>query len=102
MSTYRIVCTEQQPASQPPNHAHIVAIGTGTDPDKASQRLTLAEVIQMIDKGDKFYTTGQKTGKTAWVEKFLCTHCRQYHIRSTPDATTDNNLDSLRYCNWQK
>jgi hypothetical protein len=102
MTTYRIVCTEQQLAWQPPKHAHIVAVGTGTDPDKASQRLTLAEVIQMMDNGNRFYTQGVKTGKTAWVEKYWCSHCRQYHIRSNADAIADNNLDNLRYCNWQK
>ncbi|NLB75869.1 MAG: DUF3892 domain-containing protein [Crenarchaeota archaeon] len=98
---YRIVCTEQEPAQNPPKHAHIVAVGTGTDPDKADQRLTLTQVIQKMDNGDRFYTKGLRTGKIAWVEKYWCSYCRQHHIRSSPDATTDNNLDSLRYCSWK-
>jgi hypothetical protein len=102
MATYRIVCTEQQPASQPPSHAHIVAVGVGTDPNSASERLTLYQVITAMDQGHHFYTQGMQTGKTAWVEKYYCSYCRQYHIRSAPDATRDNNLDSLRYCNWRK
>ena len=102
MSTYSIVCTEQEPASQPPEHAHIVAVGIGDDPDRETRRLTLSEVLQMIDRGDKFYTKGIQSGKTAWVEKYWCQHCRQYHIRSAADAVKDNNLDNLRYCNWSK
>ena len=99
---YRIVCTEQQPAQNPPQHAHIVAVGVGTDPDQASQRFTLAQVIQKMENRDRFYTTGLRTGKTAWVEKYYCSYCRREHIRSSPDATIDNNLDCLRYCrSWK-
>jgi len=99
---FRIVCTEQEPAQNPPEHAHIVAVGTGTDPDKADQRLTLAQVIQKMDNKDRFYTKGIRTGKIAWVEKYWCSYCNRHHIRSSPDATTDNNLDSLRYCSWKR
>lgn len=102
MTTYRIVCTEQLPISQPPSHAHIVAVGIGTNPNAATQKMTLAEVLSAIDQGHIFYTQGIQSGKTARVEKFVCPHCRKYHIRSTPDAVPDNNLDSLRYCNWEK
>jgi uncharacterized protein DUF3892 len=102
MSTYRIVCTEQQPASQPPSHAHIVAVGVGSDASSANERFTLAQVIQKLDVGDKFYTQGVTSGKTAMVEKYWCGHCRQYHIRSTADAVLDNNLDKLRYCSWKR
>lgn len=101
MSDYRIVCTEQEPASNPPTHAHIVAVGVGNDPDKASNRFTLAEVLRCLSNGDRFFTKGPRTGKVAFVEKYQCSHCRTQHIRSKPDATTDNNLDSLRYCRWK-
>ena len=97
---YRIVCTDQEPASAPPKHAHIIAVGVGTNPEAASQRFTLTQVIQMMDSGSRFYSQGILTGKVAWVEKYWCTYCDRYHIRSSPDATTDNNLDSLRYCRW--
>lgn len=100
MSTYRIVCTNQEPASEPPQHAHIVAVGVGTDPNRATQRLSLAEVIQMIDRGDQFFTQGVQSGKVARVEKYVCPHCRRYHIRSAADAVKDNNLDNLRICQW--
>jgi hypothetical protein len=98
MSTYRIICTNQEPASQPPKHAHIVAIGVGTSTDQYSQRFTLQQVIQMMNYGDRFFTQGPRSGKTAWVEKYFCPHCRQYHIKSTADAVEDNNLDSLPKC----
>ncbi len=100
MSTYRIVCTEQKPASQPPQHAHIVAVGVGDDTSKATTRFTLAEVIRKIDAGDRFYTKGEQSEKIANVDKYLCSSCQQYHIRSSADAVSDNNLDKLRYCKW--
>jgi hypothetical protein len=98
MSTYRVICTNQEPASQPPQHAHIVAIGVGTITDPYNQRFSLPQTIQMMTNGDRFYTQGPRSGKTAWVEKFYCSYCRQYHIKSTADTVEDNNLDSLPYC----
>lgn len=98
MATYRIICTNQQPADKPPQHAHIVAVGVGVEPTRYTQSFTLAQVLQMMTNGDRFFTQGVKTGKTAWVEKYVCTSCNQWHIRSTPDAVLDNNLDNLPYC----
>jgi hypothetical protein len=98
---YRIVCTEQEPATNPPSHAHIVAVGVGNDPNGAEQRLLLSSVLMMMDRGDIFYTKGTTSGKVAKVEKYWCSSCEKYHIRSSPDATTDNNLDNLRYCHWK-
>jgi hypothetical protein len=98
MTIYRVICTNQEPAHQPPQHAHIVAIGVGTSTDHYSQRFTLLQVIQMMNNGDRFYTQGSQSGKTAWVEPYFCPHCRQNHIKSTADAVSDNNLDSLPYC----
>ena len=100
MATYRIVCTNQEPVNQPTTHAHIVAVGTGTDPDKADKRWTLQEVISAMDSGDLFYTQGVSSGKIAYVEKYVCGRCHRTYIRSTPDAVHDNNLDSLRICRW--
>ena len=101
MADYRIVCTDQEPFYQPTTHAHIVAVGTGTDPNKADQRWTLDEVLNAMDRGDRFYTVGVGSGKVALVEKYTCTSCWRTHIRSSPDAVTDNNLDSLRRCSWK-
>ncbi len=97
----RIVCTEQEPVFRPPQHAHIVAVGIGNDPGSASERLTLAEVLQQIASGVIFYTIGATSGKTAYVEPFRCTWCGRVFIRSRADSVKDNNLDSLRYCAWK-
>jgi hypothetical protein len=101
MARNRIVCTDQEPVTQPTTHAHIVAVGIGTDPDAATTKLTLNEVVAAIDRGDTFYTQGKTSGRVAGVEKYTCPHCRRTHIRSTPDAVHDNNLDSLRRCSWK-
>lgn len=97
---YRIVCTEQEPVGAPPQHAHIVAVGTGDDANKSSQRYTLAEVIRMMDRGDRFYTKGERSGRIALVIKVACSRCGHTIIKSAPDAVQDNNLDSLRYCRF--
>mgnify|MGYP000271247425 CR=1 FL=1 len=98
MTAYRIVCTVQEPVTQPTTHAHIVAVGTGTNPQTYSQRWTLAQVIAAMDRGDTFYTQGVTSGKTARVEKYTCPKCRGTHIRSASDAVQDNNLDNLPRC----
>ena len=97
---YRIVCTNQEPVNYPTTHAHIVAVGTGTDPNKADTRWSLAEVLAAMDRGDVFYTQGEQSAKIALVEKYQCSRCNRIYIRSTPDAVHDNNLDNLRRCNW--
>ena len=101
MADYRIVCTEQEPAGAPPKHAHIVAVGVGNDPNRAAQRLTTEQVIAMMDRGDRFFTKGDRSGRIAFVVKVYCTQCGRTIIKSAPDAVLDNNLDSLRYCHFQ-
>jgi hypothetical protein len=101
MASYRIVCTEQEPVTQPTTHAHIVAVGTGNDPDTANRRWTLKEVLAAMGLGDTFYTQGKTSGKIARVVKYTCGLCGRTHIRSSPDAVQDNNLDSLRRCSWK-
>jgi len=100
MAQYRIVCTNQEPVNYPHSHAHIVAVGTGNDPNKADQKWSLDQVLAAMDRGDKFYTRGERSERVAGVEKYNCTYCRRTYIRSTPDAVQDNNLDNLRRCNW--
>ena len=101
MAYYRIVCTEQEPAYLPTTHAHIVAVGTGDDPDRATQRWTLDQVLAAMDRGEVFYTRGKSSGAVALVEKYVCSRCHRTYIRSTPDAVADNNLDNLRRCAWE-
>jgi hypothetical protein len=98
VATYRIVCTEQVPVNEPNRRAHIVAVGTGTDPTRYTRRWSLDEVLTAMDRGDRFYTQGVQSGKVANVEKYVCQNCRRVFIRSTADAVADNNLDNLRRC----
>ena len=102
MADYRVVCSEQVPAAAHSRNAKIVAVGTGSDPDRASQRWTVAEVVNAMQRGDRFYTQGKASGRVAWVEKYWCPACGGWHIRSTRDAVVDNNLDSLRACSWRQ
>ena len=98
MSTYRIVCTDQEPSGQSDEHAHIVAVGVGDDPTKAPRKWMLDEVLRAIDRGDVFYTKGMNTGKLAIVMKYTCAPCRRVHIRSAADSVSDNNLNRIRRC----
>jgi Protein of unknown function (DUF3892) len=98
MVRYRIVCTKQQPAQVPNDRAHIVAVGTGSSATSYDKYWLLSEVLAAIDRGDEFYTLGEKSGETASVNKYECPWCTQTHIRSSPDAVTDNNLDNLPTC----
>jgi hypothetical protein len=102
MAQHRIVCTDQEPVYQPTSHAHIVAVGIGSNGSRADSRLTLDEVIAAIDRGEVFYTIGERSQKVAVVIKAPCGHCRRTIIKSAADAVIDNNLDSLRRCQWQQ
>ena len=97
MTQYRIICTNQEPVSQPNDRAHIIGVGTG-DSSGYSAYWTLNEVITAMNQGHTFYTYGETSGKVALVHKYVCPHCTRTHIRSAPDAVTDNNLDNLSTC----
>lgn len=101
MASYRIVCTVQAPADKPPSHQHIVAVGTGNDPDREDRSWTLQQVLDAMGRGDTFYTIGVRSGKRAEVEKYWCSPCGRWFIHSHADAVTDNNLDNLRRCNFK-
>lgn len=98
MATYRIICTNQVPVTQPTSHAHIVAVGTGTDVTAYQRKWTLAEVLAAMALGNIFYTQGVTSGAIARVASYTCTLCSRTYIRSTPDAIYDNNLDALPAC----
>jgi hypothetical protein len=98
MAKYRIICTTQEPATLPNDRAHIVAVGTGTSASKYDRYWTLSEVLAAMEDDDKFYTFGETSRKTADVEKYKCPFCSRTHIRSSPDAVKDNNLDNLPRC----
>lgn len=94
MSRYQVVCTEQTGCS---TGGHIKAVGTGTDPARSNGRWTVREVWDKIDLGHTFFT--EANGHTASVKKYDCP-CGRGSLRSSADATTANNLDSLRICHF--
>ena len=93
MTQKRIVCTEKSSGG----HGHILKVGIGTDPGKATDSETVSVVRSNIAAGDIYYTYGG--GKTALVRRYDCS-CGVKTIRSDSDATTANNLDNLRACSW--
>lgn len=103
MADYKIVCTDQEPIYQPTTHAHIVAVGIDTNSDgNADERHLKTRVIENIkNRIHRYYTIGPRTRKVAFVEVVYCALCRYEIIRSKPDATIDNNLDSIRRCIWR-
>ena len=98
MAQYRIICTTQEPSSVPNDRAHIVAVGTGSTASTQDRYWALSEVLEAMDRGHTFYTFGESSRKTAAVNKYICPRCTRTHIRSSPDAVEDNNLDSLITC----
>jgi len=96
MTEHRIVCTDRDTTTA---HKHIIAVGTGTDPAKATKRWTVTEARAAIAGRDRFYTVSPTSGAQADVEPFDCA-CGVKTLRSNPDDKTDNNLDNLRICHW--
>jgi len=98
---YRIVCTTQEPVNVPTNHAHIVEVGTGDDPNQAQDKWPLSSVVSAIDgERHEFYVKGEHSGIVVDVITASCPSCGHRIIRSTQDAAYDNNLDDLRRCRW--
>lgn len=97
MATHRIVCTEQSDPGAV-GHGHIVAVGVGDNPSKATSRVTVLEVRRQLSDREIYYTS-DANHNVALVEPFDCS-CGINTIRSTSDATTANNLDRLRICHW--
>jgi len=95
---YRVVCDNQVPLDQPKTHAHIVEVGTGTTPHHYDRLWSVAEVIAANGRGDVFYALSASMGEAERVIVVRCSVCGQQIIRSSADAITDNNLDSLPDC----
>jgi hypothetical protein len=95
MAAYRIVCTTLKNVLE---HRHIVEVGTGFDPKKATRQWTVEDVRGAIVVGDVFYTQ-DGAGNQAEVSRYDCP-CGYKTIRSAADATAANNLDNLHQCDW--
>jgi len=91
------VCDNQVHVDQPKTHAHIVEV-TGTAPQHYDRLWSVAEVIDRESPGRSLYTLSPSAGEAARVIVVGCSVCGQQIIRSSADAVTDNNLDSLPDC----
>ena len=97
IAQYQIVCTTRGPYGQTNPHSHIMAVGTGSF-SGFDRYWSLEQVLAAMSNGDIFYTVSPSTRAVALVEYYHCAWCGLYHIRSKPDAVTDNNLDNLNAC----
>ncbi len=107
MAKYQVLCVDQEPWDQNNKHAQIVALGTRAA-DGSTRRWSAQEVIRAIEKakknkkkkkkGDAFFTVDPKTGAEAKVRVRRCKKCGHKIIKSSPDATSNNNLNSLKRC----
>jgi Protein of unknown function (DUF3892) len=94
MAQLQVTCTVQEPAWAPTRHAHIVRVGVAGGGSWTKQQVILAIKLRQ----HTFYTVDPLTGKVALVQVVACRQCGGEIIRSAPDATLLNNLDSLPRC----
>jgi hypothetical protein len=81
-------------------HEHITHLGLG-DAAGYRSRITVAEAIRQLRMpfGDRYYTVSPTTGRRAEVIEGGCEACGQRpYVRTTADGISDNNLNSLTYC----
>ena len=75
---------------------HVVRVGTGLEPPKATRFWTAEEVIEAFARGDSFFTRSPSTGQVARIEIVACDVCGRRVLRSPADG--DNDLDELSAC----
>jgi hypothetical protein len=80
MTDFRILCTTSR---HPTAHKHITDVGIGNDPDQPLRHLSVDEVRDSINQGDRYYTFFR--GETALVEPFDCS-CGYQTIQSASEA----------------
>jgi hypothetical protein len=97
MAQHRIIGTRQESCDPPHAHAHVIIVGTEKSAGY-SKLWTITQVYNAMDQGDTFFTCGEKSKKTAAVQKHNCPHCEVKTLRSAPEAIQDNNLDNLPTC----
>jgi hypothetical protein len=88
MASYQITCATKVHA-----HRHITTVG---GPVLGSAGVEQARAL--IASGDTLYTVSPSTGQRATVERFDCPSDGVHSLRSSADATGDNNLDDLPSC----
>lgn len=99
MAEYRVICTRQEPPGRPHDHAVIVGLGTGDNPKAPPKKeWNLHEVLRAMASGHTFYTQGKSSDDKAVVGTYHCGVCGQQHLRTHPDAKSQNNLNALPDC----
>lgn len=99
MAKYRVTHTRQQPPGRPHDHALIVGLGTGTDPEAPPEKeWNLHEFLRARRAGDTFYTQGASPDDVATVGTYQCPECGQLHVRTLADGDEKTNLNSLPDC----
>lgn len=100
MARRRIICITKHPTHKDKYH-RITAVGVGTDPDKATEKLDVATVISNIksSSGDRYYVVGSDKSEADVIVR-ECPHCSNGHeiIATTPDHTQKDNLLELPEC----
>jgi hypothetical protein len=95
VARHEIVCTRQFPPGARPDHARIVEVGLRGE----ATRRSLREVVGWIERGEhEVYMTDPSTGQPAEVALCRCPGATWTHIKTWPNATRDDNLDSLPRC----
>lgn len=61
---YRIVCVEKEAAQYSPEHAHVIAVGIGSNLWEEKERLTLSQVIQKMVLETVFIHRGLELAKS--------------------------------------
>ncbi|HEX4956162.1 MAG TPA: hypothetical protein VF017_22465 [Thermoanaerobaculia bacterium] len=83
------------------DHHLIVGLATGNDPEAAPEReWNLHQVLKAMWQGELFYVQDRISGQQAEVETYHCPlpYCDMRHLRTVPDTTIRDNLDSLPEC----
>lgn len=95
MGRYQIVCTRQWPPNEPPDHARIVEVGL-----PGGDRLyRVDDIVTWIDRREhEFYTVDPYTGLAVGVVTCHCAGGTRQHIKTKPNQTKRDNLDSLPRC----
>lgn len=90
---YQIICINIGASNCIKKGSKIISVGASN-----GMRFLVRHVIEGLDSGNKFCTIGTVGMKKAYVEKYICDYCGDYHIRSCGDVFIDNNLEELPNC----
>lgn len=91
IASYEIVRTSQYPRGNPPEHSRIVEVEVA-----GGERFKVAPVVAWIDRNEhQFWVRDPDTRKLVQVETYYDTNLSRRHIRTRPNSTTKDNLDSL-------